>query len=277
MTRGPHVSPARRARHLARVRLSESPRLYLPVARRRYPGPSPQVIGESTEMVIDGYTRCGSTFAVYAFQLAQPRPVRLAHHLHASAQVVAGVRRGLPTLTVIREPQAAVLSQLVREPHVDLRDALLAYARFYEQLLPHREGMVVGELRQVTGDLGAVVRRLNDRFGTAYAEPVLDADLRRECAELATARSSLSPVLLGFESGTVSHARLRAARTLVDGSVSYDGAPPAATPALWVPSAEREREKAELAAAWAEAPERLRYRAQLAYERFTGGEEVGWE
>ena len=76
------VSPARRARHRLRTYLSERPALYLPLARRRYPGPSPEVIGPDTEFVIDGYTRCASTFAVYALQLSQQRPVRLAHHLH---------------------------------------------------------------------------------------------------------------------------------------------------------------------------------------------------
>jgi len=271
MTRAAHVTPLRRARHLARIHLSESPTLYLPIARRRYPGPSPEVISDATEMVIDGYTRCGSTFTVYAFQLAQPRPVRLAHHLHANAQLVVAARRGLPTLAVIREPRGAVLSQMVREPHVDLRDVLVAYARFYEQLLPHRDAMVVGEFQQLTQDLAGVVRRVNDRFGTDYAEPSLDEEQRRECTELATARSSLSPVLLGFESGTVSREQLRAARTTVGAGVSYGGTAPA-TQALWVPSAEREQEKAALAQAWEAASPRLRYRAQLAYERFAGAD-----
>src|SRR4051794_17485470 len=68
-----------RPRHLVRTSLSEHPRAYLPLARRRYPGPSPEVIGPETELIIDGYTRCATTFAVYALQLAQPDPVRLAH------------------------------------------------------------------------------------------------------------------------------------------------------------------------------------------------------
>jgi hypothetical protein len=269
MGRPPSTSPARRVRHLARTYLSESPSLYLPLARRRYPGPSPEVVGRDTELVIDGYTRCASTFVVYAFQLAQPRPVRLAHHLHASAQVVEAVRRGLPTLTVVREPRGAVLSQLVREPNVDLRDAMLAYARFYEQLLPHRDAMVVSDLPESTHDLAAVVRRLNGRFGTSFAAPSLDADMREECAELVRARPSLSAVVLGFESGLVSHDELTASRRVLGGAVTYGGASPAPSPELWAPSAQREKEKAELAGAWTAAPRRLRERALCAYAAFT--------
>src|SRR6185437_16335091 len=164
------VSPARRARHRVRTHVSEWPALYLPIARRRYPGPSPEVISSDTELVIDGYTRCASTFAVYALQLAQPKPVRLAHHLHAPAQLVAAAQAGVPALAVIREPREAILSQLVREPDVALRDALIAYTRFYRRLLPCRDRMVVADFDEVTTDFGAVTRRVNDRFGTAFAE-----------------------------------------------------------------------------------------------------------
>ena len=263
MTRTPTAPPAQRLRHRARTYLSESPTIYLPIARRRHPGPSPQVVGPTTELVIDGYTRCASTFVVYAFQLAQDRPVRMAHHLHASAQLVSAVRRGLPTLTVIREPRGAVLSQLVREPKVDLRDALIAYARFYEQLMPHRDGMVVGEFEQVTRDLGSVVRRLNARFGTAFVEPRLDERMRREVSELVKARPTLSPLLLGFESGLVTREELGAAREAGFGTL------PPSSAGTWVPSAERDREKAELAAGWSDAPESLRRRAWDAYDAFT--------
>ena len=82
----------RRVRHAVRTRMSEHPAVYLRFARRKYPGPSPEVIGADTELVIEGYTRSASTFAVYALQLAQERPVRLAHHLHAPAQLIEAAR-----------------------------------------------------------------------------------------------------------------------------------------------------------------------------------------
>ena len=130
------VSPYRRARHRLRTYVSEHPRGYLAFARYKYTGHNVEVIGRDTEMVIDGFTRSATTFAVYAFQLSQDRPIRLAHHLHAPAQLIEAARRGTPTLLLIREPQGAILSQLIREPDVVLRDALFAYARFYEHVLP---------------------------------------------------------------------------------------------------------------------------------------------
>src|SRR5262245_65181203 len=85
----------KRARRRLRGWLGQHPALYLPLARgfrRAYDG-SRKTVGPETELVIEGFPRCGNSFAVAAFSLAQPRPVRIAHHLHAPAQVIAGTRR----------------------------------------------------------------------------------------------------------------------------------------------------------------------------------------
>ena len=259
------VTLARRARHRFRTRLSESPALYLPLARLKYPGPSPEVLSPATELVIDGYTRCASTFAVYALQLAQPVPVRLAHHLHAPAQLVAAARAGVPALAVIREPREAILSQLVREPDVALRDALVAYARFYRRLLSCRDRMVVADFEEVTKDFGAVTRRVNDRFGTAFAEFEPTEQNTDRCFELIKLRGTLSPVLLGFESGTVTAEDLLPEIALLTRRSQEQ----AGAAAAWVPSQDRDRSKAALQEQWERpglAP--LRERAQWVYQAF---------
>lgn len=256
-------SRARRARHRVRTTVSEHAWLYLPVARRRYPGPSPRVIGEDTAVVIDGYTRSASTYAVYAFQVAQPEPVPMAHHLHAPAQLKEAARRGLPTLMVIREPRGAVLSQLVREPDVDLLDALYAYRRFHESLMDCRDAFVVADFADVTGDFGSVVRRMNARYGTSFGVfggTPAEAELVNRLIEQ---RPTLSPVLLGFESGQVPLSGARDHLAVLSAASGGE--------ATWIPSPERERAKAALADLWGSptvAPARAR--AEAAYEAFLG-------
>jgi hypothetical protein len=257
------VSMASRARLRLRTRVSEHPALYLPLARRRYPGPSPQVVGPDTELVIDGYTRSATTFAVYALQLAQPRPVRLAHHLHAPAQLIEAARRGIPTLVLIREPRGAVLSQAVREPWVPIAGALSAYARFYARLLPYRNSFVLGEFSEVTHDFGAVVRRLNDRFATSFAELPCTDPHRARCMELTALRGTLSPALLGFESGTVSREELEAALPALRAQAHGESL------STWVPSAQRDAAKNALAEEWSRPSlARLRDRAEQTYHAF---------
>jgi hypothetical protein len=263
-----HVSSAHRARHLLRTYVSERPALYLPFARRKYPGPSPEVISSETELVIDGYTRSASTFAVYALQLSQQKPVRLAHHLHAPAQLVEAARRGVPALLLIREPQGALLSQLVREPDVALRDALIAYTRFHACLLPYRDRLVVADFDTVTHDFGSVIRRLNARFGTSFVEFRHTENNMRDCLELMKHRSTLSEVLLGFESGLVSREAMRREQQALDRK------PVADTRDAWVPSENRAQAKAELRDQWLRPDlTKLRERAQQMYRTFIAQEQ----
>jgi hypothetical protein len=125
-------------------------------------------VGPETDVVIEGYPRCGNTFAVTAFLQAQPRPLNVAHHVHVPAQLLLAVRRDLPAIALIRVPEEAVLSFVVRLPHLSLRQALRSYLRFYEPLLPVRRRLVVASLKEVSSDFGAVIRRVNQLHGTSF-------------------------------------------------------------------------------------------------------------
>ncbi len=262
----PAVSPYRRARHRLRTYVSGQPLGYLAFARRKYTGHNVEVIGPGTELVIDGFTRSATTFAVYAFQLAQDTRVRLAHHLHAPAQLIQAARRGIPAVALIREPQGAILSQLIQEPNVALPDALFAYSRFYERLMPYRESFVIGEFRQVTNEFGTVIRQLNGRFGTDFTEFAhTDANVR-ECFELSDLRETMAPSLLSFESGLLTRDQLRRELQSIRGAArKYDQE-------SWVPSARRDQAKEALRDQWLQPSlAKLRGRAERAYQEFLAG------
>lgn len=250
------------------MHLAEHPTPYLWVARRRYPGPSPKVVGPATELVIDGYTRSATTLAVYPFQLARPRPVHLAHHLHALAQLIEAAKRGIPALALIRDLEGAILSQAIQEPDMPLSVALLAYSRFYERLMPHRSRLVAGPFDELTNDPAAVIARVNERFGTSFGIPDTSEAGRRECLELMRERSThveaWSRTLLSWESGDVTREEMRLAqmRYAREASASRD-------PDAWVPSPRRDEAKTAQRAAW-EDPHLadLRQRAEAAYDRF---------
>jgi hypothetical protein len=175
---------------------------------------------------------------------------------------VAAARARVPALAVIREPQGAILSQLIREPDVALRDALIAYARFYERLFSCLDWFVVADFEEVTKDFGRVTRRVNERFGTVFAEFEPSEQNVSRCFELIKLRSTLSPVLLGFESGTVTADELLPEIA----ALARRGGPAAEA---WIPSAERDRSKAALREQWADPGlARLRERARCVYEMF---------
>jgi hypothetical protein len=163
----------RKARFEAKTLLGRYPDPYLSLARRRARG---EPLRSDTGFVIEGFPRSGNTFATAAFGVAldsmtSPRPV-VAHHLHSPAQVIAAARRRIPALVLIRQPEDAVLSLVIQQPHLSVRQALRSYARFYVPLLPHRDRFVLATFDHVVRDFGEVTRWVNDRFGVDF--PVFD-------------------------------------------------------------------------------------------------------
>ena len=156
---------ALRAAFEAKTIIARYPALALRIARRRHGIP----VGRDTGIVIEGFPRTGTSFAVAAFDLAQEGKVRIACHVHAPAQVIEGARRGLPNLVIVREPEETTLSFVIRNPYLSIRQALRGYVRFHEPLLSYRDRFVVGTFAQVTEDFGIVIGRVNERFATGFA------------------------------------------------------------------------------------------------------------
>jgi len=121
-----------------------------------------------TGLVIEGMPRSGNTFARHAFDLAQTTPVDVSSHVHTPSAVVAAVRRGIPTLVLVRRPLDAVISLVIAAPHVRIEAALDEWNHHYEVLWPLRDSFVVATFDEVTEDFGAVTERVNRRFGTSF-------------------------------------------------------------------------------------------------------------
>jgi hypothetical protein len=254
----------RHVRWTVRSRLAEHPG-YLPVARRRH---GDAVVSEATELVIDGFTRSASTFAVVAFQLAQPRPVRIGHHLHAPGQVIRAAALGVPVLLTLRPPEDTVLSLVVREPYVTIPQGLRAYARFHARLLAHRDAMVVADFPEVTERLDRSIARVNARFGTTFSAPEPTPERARECFELIEMRSrkpAWGAAIQDFLTGLRPCAELER-WTAADPHARAAAVPEERTPR---PSAYKEGRKDALRAAYhAPAHSHLRRRAENLYARF---------
>lgn len=263
----------RRAQYGARTVLSDYPSVYLRFARRAHPAGPGKVLASDTEIMIDGFTRSASTFAVVAFQLAQPAPVRVARHLHAAAHLIAAARLEVPCLVCVRPPESTVLSAVIRETHVSITQALWSYARFYEKIRPYASCFVIARFEDITTDFGAVIERVNSRFGKSFGVfEHTEANVQR-CFDLIEHRSrrpAWVKVLADYQSGLVTTEELYAT---ID--ANKRGAPAPALHEQFVarPSESRNAMKAALRDRYHDpATTRLRERAQRAYERFV---EVG--
>jgi hypothetical protein len=162
-----------------------SPELYLAALRFKRKGHWSQkwIISEETEIVIEGFPRCGNSFAKSAFLAANPNVSVVGTHVHHPAQVLKAVELNIPTIVAIREPRAAVASlrglsveinrkvmkesgRWSREINVvpSIAAILIRYSRFYEALQHVKGSIVVAEFKQIVHDFGVPIAKLNERF-----------------------------------------------------------------------------------------------------------------
>lgn len=160
-------------RYELREKISHHPDLYLPLAgssRIVRVAKRAVVVDESTDITIEAFPGSANTYAISAFLAAQPDPdtLKIAHHLHAAAQIIASVRLETPTLVIVREPAEAALSFVVRNKLLSLPQVLRAYCRFHERIFPHRDRYIVATFDQVTREFPKVIGRINAMYGTAF-------------------------------------------------------------------------------------------------------------
>jgi hypothetical protein len=143
------------------------PALYMPMARYRHRDSMDRIVRADTDLVIEAFGRTGTTFANFAFLSAQRRRVRTVHHTHAAAQVITAVKMRIPTLVIVREPEAIALSHMARH-QVSAGPPLVAWIRFHERLLSWRKGIMFCSFEQMTNNFTPVIQGLNEKFGTCF-------------------------------------------------------------------------------------------------------------
>jgi hypothetical protein len=165
------VAPSRSLRreisYRVRYFVNAYPIVYMPIVRYHHRHSVDRVVDGETDLVIEAFGRSGTTFANFAFLSAQTRRVRTVHHTHAAAQVITAVKKKVPTLVIVRQPEAVALSHMVRH-QVYARPTLVAWIRFHERLLSRRRGIVFCSFDELTHNFAPVIQRLNERFGTRF-------------------------------------------------------------------------------------------------------------
>jgi hypothetical protein len=147
---------------------------------------APQPLMKDTEIVIEGFPRTANTFTHIAFKMAQDKLVKIGHHTHAVAQVLAAIQRNIPTIVLIRDPEEAVISYLIGDfdPHLSMAQSIREYIAFYKPLLSYRDRFVLAPFKEITTDYGATIRRVNEKFGTSFKEFEHTEENVKRCFEL---------------------------------------------------------------------------------------------
>ncbi|MBV6395999.1 MAG: hypothetical protein HFACDABA_01587 [Anaerolineales bacterium] len=138
---------------------------------------------QTTEIVIEGAPSSGNSFALVAFEAAQKKKVRIAHHQHLPFQVTRAARYHIPCIVIIRPPLDAVVSRVARygfyQPQTRQAELWAGYAlrhwnMFHEQILDCRPKFLVCEFRELISDYPAVIERTNSKFNARFDVPTAE-------------------------------------------------------------------------------------------------------
>ena len=119
--------------------------------------------------MLDGFPRSANSYAHVAFLQANGMDFPLASHRHSHQLILSGVRRGLPTIVLIREPGPAIASALQHARGTPAKAGIDMYRAFYAHVLPVIDKVLVATFEEAIDDFGAVIRRCNAKFGTDFA------------------------------------------------------------------------------------------------------------
>jgi hypothetical protein len=151
-------------------------------------------VTRDTQLVMDGYPRSGNSYARATFQFANGSELPIATHAHSHRMPELGAKRGIPTIVLIRDPRDSIASGREFEPTVRVAAQIAAYRRYYQPVLKILDKVMIVSFEQVTADMGAVIARCNERFGTTFMVYVSTPESERAvAATLEEATESFAP------------------------------------------------------------------------------------
>ena len=121
-----------------------------------------------TDLVIDGMARSANSYSHVALLLTNGESLAISHHLHTPRVIQRGVKFGLPTIVLIREPRAVLASVIQYDKDGSARHFLDAYLSYYRTVEPLLDHVVLADFTEVIADFGAVIDRCNAKFGTSF-------------------------------------------------------------------------------------------------------------
>lgn len=126
---------------------------------------NPFRVKKDTDFLIDGFPRSANSFVEALIRITQPKDWILAHHTHAPASVIEAVRRGIPTLVLIRDPRDAIasFSEMAERP-VNTEVLLREYISFYRAVVDCRSGYILVDFTGIPDGLTELPRIAKERF-----------------------------------------------------------------------------------------------------------------
>lgn len=140
---------------------------------------SDRIVTYNTDICIEGFPRCANSFTVVAFKKCANKELKIATHMHSHTNVLSAIKKGIPTIVLIRKPEDAIISlralALEGAYHNDkeitlekIDESIKRYILFYSSLLGKKDSFVVGQFDEVVSNFTKIIHDFNSKFNTNF-------------------------------------------------------------------------------------------------------------
>jgi hypothetical protein len=119
-----------------------------------------QFVSSNTDLVIEGFPRCGNTYAVASFKYYLDKSYNIASHRHEIGNIRKAVQLCKPTFIIIRNPLDAVCSLMIRE-NLSLEYSLDYYLEFHKFILENHESLTIISFEDLVKNSSKVVQQFS--------------------------------------------------------------------------------------------------------------------
>lgn len=162
----------------SRGEIGRHPSIYGPIERLKRsfnPEYRDLAVTRNSDIVVEGYARCGNTFAANALKYTQGKDLKVAFRCHSPTQVILAVRYDLPSLIVTRNPIDSVISSYIHNnSQLDADFLLHHYILFYKSIWHLRDHFVVSDFAITTKKFSTVIHALNAKYDLSLTIPETD-------------------------------------------------------------------------------------------------------
>lgn len=159
--------------HRLRTLARREPWLYSPLKRLRDPAARRKLCGSRDDLCVEGYPSSANSFLLNLVLGAAVSPIRVCSHCHCVANVKRATRRGLPVFVPLRHPTDAVVSRSVRFG-VAPDEAVTEYVDFHAWILDRasEEWLTLLSFEAITERPGRVLEAVGAATGLELRDDV---------------------------------------------------------------------------------------------------------
>jgi len=169
--------------------VGQSPRLFGLVQRLSPTRRIQNLVERNTGLCIEAPSGSGNSYFVNGFLMINP-DVRVAHHHHVAAQVTRSARFKVPTVVILRDPIACVVSRAAFwNAAILIGPMFRQWIRFFRAVEQVYDCVLVLPFESVTSKPEEAIKAINERFGTTFNSrfPTMEqisTDMGREYARI---------------------------------------------------------------------------------------------